>query len=290
MARSIAAGLLLALGSCVAAPLPPPGLALSSLDYTLAPGEERYFCYAMTLPLDEETVITAYRPEYGAGTHHIFFGYTLDPEPEPFSECPVLSRNTWVPLFLGGVRTSDLELPAGAGVRLVPGTQIFMQLHLQNPTTEAITARTAMHLETAPASEDLVPAGVFGFDDRTVVLPPRSTDVETTIECMPGRRMEVFGLLAHMHQYGTLLELWGGPAGAERLLHSQVWDFNDQPTTAVSFVIEPTDNLRLRCLHNNPTDAAILYGESSLDEMCAGILYYTPFEEIDACLDVPPSP
>lgn len=287
--RVVLSAVAVAMSSCVATPGPAPGIRLESLEYTLAPGEERYFCYAMTLPLDEETVITAYRPEYGEGTHHIFFGYTLEPE-APFSECAVLARDTWVPLFLGGVRSTDLEIPDGAGVRLVPGTQIFMQLHLQNPTSATIHGRTAMRLETADPEEALVPAGVFGFDDRTVALPPRSTGVETNVGCAPGLRMEVFGVLGHMHQYGTLLEIFGGPPGAERLLHSQAWDFNDQPTTSVSFIVEATDSLRLRCVHDNPGDTEILYGESSADEMCAAILYYTPFASIEACLDAPPSP
>src|SRR5258708_37987851 len=102
MIRRIALGLTLAcsvLGptACAskdpAAPAPVkkgPELRFETTKYTLDAGQEKYFCYTMTLPADHDTVITSYTPEYGNGVHHFAFFYTLTAEPDGFSECPVL--------------------------------------------------------------------------------------------------------------------------------------------------------------------------------------------------------
>lgn len=275
--------------SCGTSPSTPEPYVLESDTYTLAPGEERYFCYAVTLPASRgEIDITAFRPDYGPGTHHIFFGYTLAPEPEGFSECPVLSRTTWVPLFLGGQRTSDLELPPSTVMRLTPGTQIFMQLHLQNPTSDTITSRTSMHLDLTQPSPSNALAGVFGYDNRTVAIPARATNVQTTMSCTPGHRLPVFAVLGHMHNLGQELELFRGDVTGERLF-DEVFSFSEQPTTAVDFVVEATDTITLRCTHTNPSDVDVLYGESSTTEMCAAIMYYAPaVDPVDGCIMAPP--
>ena len=275
-------GLLLA--SCSTRPAGLAPVRLESLDYTLAPGEERYLCYTMTLPLGHETTAVAYRPEYGQGTHHIFFGYTLSPEPDGFSECNVLQRNTWIPLFVGGQGTTDLELPPGAANRLVPGTQLLLQLHVLNASSSPITARTAVEMELVEPVDSLVPAGIFGFDDRRVAIPPHATRATQVLTCTPGHHMEVFAVLGHMHQYGQHVEIFRGMPDTGEVLFDELFSFRDQPTIPMHFVVEPTDTISIRCTYDNPLDTPIVYGESSLNEMCVGVFYYTPGDVLDGCI------
>ena len=61
------------------------------------------------------------------------------------------------------------------------------------------------------------------------------------------------------------------------------WNFDEQPLTMKTMQISKTDQLFLRCQHDNNTDLPIAYGESSDTEMCAAGLYYTPFESLDGC-------
>jgi hypothetical protein len=145
----------------------------------------------MNLPEDGETVVTELRPEYGDSTHHIFLGQTLAPEPEGVSDCPVLTRGTWLPLFIGGVDSDPLVLPAGSGMRLPPGTQLVMQLHLQNTADHPITARTAILMVTGDPAADLMPAGIYGLDDRAIRLPARSVDVVSEMGCTVDRPLDV---------------------------------------------------------------------------------------------------
>src|SRR4051812_6689650 len=121
----------LVLVGCATSPAEPPHIDLKSTPYTLQPGEEKYFCYTMNLPADKDIAITKVTPTYGQGTHHILFSQTLTPEPDGFSECPVLVRTTWVPLYAGGKDSGPLELPPKVGFKpLQKGQQILMQLHL----------------------------------------------------------------------------------------------------------------------------------------------------------------
>src|SRR5688572_29451584 len=131
--------LLFLLVGCASSDEPQDHVDLVSAPYTLQPGEEKYFCYTMRLPVDREIALTKFTPQYGLGTHHILVAQTLATEPEGFSECNVLIRTTWVPLYAGGVDSGVLALPPNIGFSpLEPGQQILMQLHLQNATDAPI--------------------------------------------------------------------------------------------------------------------------------------------------------
>jgi hypothetical protein len=259
--------------------------SLASGEYMLAPGEERYVCTTATLPADRETVITGMTPTYGAGTHHIFFAQTLAPETAGTFECRTLFRTTWAPLYLGGVQSGTLQLPRGAGIRLSAGQQVLIQLHLQNPTASPIRARTSMTLTLADPSATVVPAGVFGLDNRTVRVPARSTNHRTAMSCRPNRDMNVFAVLGHMHKYGSRLEFVRGGMDSTDALYETDWNFGEQPTTPRVFSLRADETVSLRCFHSNTGSTEVPYGESSDQEMCASVMYYTPFDQLDGCIE-----
>ncbi|TAK27988.1 MAG: hypothetical protein EPO40_14930 [Myxococcaceae bacterium] len=271
-----------------ATPTPTPAAntwTIASGEYTLAPGEERYLCTTATLPADRETVITAMTPTYGTGTHHIFFAQTLAPEDAGTFECRTLFRTTWAPLYLGGVQSGTLQLPRGAGIRLSGGQQVLIQLHLQNASASPIRARTSMTLTLADPAAPVVAAGVFGVDNRTVRIPARSTNHRTAMTCRPNRDMNVFAVLGHMHKYGSRLEFVRGGVDSTDALYETDWNFGEQPTTPRVFTLRADESVSLRCFHSNTTSAEVPYGESSDQEMCASVMYYTPFDQLDGCIE-----
>lgn len=258
---------------------------VASAPYMLQPGEEKYICTTVNLPAGQDAQVTAITPTYGAGTHHIFFAQTLAPEQNGTFDCAVLFRTTWVPLYLGGVESGTLNMPSGAGIRLPAGQQLLLQLHLQNPTTQPIMAQSRMTMTLAPRGTTLTQAGVFGLDHRLVSIPPRSTNHRTAMACRPNRQMDVFALMGHMHKLGSRIEFVRGGMDSTDSLFQSDWRFSEQPTTPVRFTLSPSDQVSLRCFHNNPTDLTIPWGESSDNEMCAMVLYYTPFDALDGCVE-----
>jgi len=278
--------------SSSSSPPPPPDpdptshVDLVSDPYTVQPGEEKYFCYTMHLPDDLDVAITKLTPTYGAATHHILVAQTIAPEPEGFSECNVLIRTTWIPLYGGGLNSGPLEMPANTGMKtLQKGQQILMQLHLQNATDQPITATTAMRIDYVAATPDVIPATIYGLDNRKIDVPPHSSAVETQMTCVADRDLEVFALMGHMHKHGVHLDVSRGATPGAEMLYEEEWKFETQPVTPVTLHVKANDTLYLRCTHSNDTDVPIGYGESSDDEMCAMILYYSPSETLAGCVN-----
>jgi hypothetical protein len=273
------------LAACASDDGPANHIDLESTPYTLQPGEEKYFCYTIRLPADRDVAITKLTPTYGQGTHHILFSQTLTPEPEGFSDCNVLIRTTWVPLYAGGLDSGPLELPTNTGFKpLERGQQVVMQLHLQNPSDEPITSTTSMRIDFVDRTPEIKTATIFGLDNRKLEIPARS-EMQHSMNCVVGRDLEVFAVLGHMHKHGMKLDVSRGPTAGVEMLYEETWNFEEQPVTPASFQVKKGDNLHLRCTHKNTTDKAVLYGESSDTEMCAFVMYYAPAESLDGCIN-----
>jgi hypothetical protein len=260
-----------------------PHVDFSSDSYTLQPGEERYFCYTTNLPADRDIAITKLSPTYGPGTHHILFSQTVVNEPA-FSECPVLTKNTWVPMYAGGVESGVLELPPQVGLMpLGRGQQVLMQLHLQNSGDAPITARASMRIDYVDATPDIMPSGLFGLDNHKLIIPPHTGAAMNEMNCVVEADLDVFAVLGHMHKNGVRLDLSRGATAGEEMLYEEEWNFDTQPIERLNLDVKKGDNLFLRCTHNNTTDLPIEYGESSDTEMCSIVLYYAPAGPARGC-------
>jgi hypothetical protein len=258
---------------------------LVSVPYTLQPGEEKYFCYTTRLPADRAVAITKITPKYGVGTHHILASQTIATEPEGFSECNVLIRTTWIPLYTGGLNSGALQLPDGIGFRpLERGQQILMQLHLQNATDEVITDTTSLRLDFVDQTAEIQPASIYGLDNRKISVPPHS-NATTAMSCAASKDLEVFAVLGHMHKQGVHLDFSRGASAGTEMLYEEAWKFEEQPVTLTSFRVTKGDNLHLRCTHKNDGNTTLLYGESSDTEMCSFVMYYAPATGLDGCIN-----
>lgn len=261
-----------------------PHIDFVSDAYTLQPGEEKYFCYATNLPADRDIAIVKLSPTYGAGTHHILVSQAVVPEPT-FSECPVLSKTTWVPIYAGGKDSSPLELPDNTGFTpLMRGQQVVMQLHLQNATDAPISAKTAMRIDFVDATPGLIRAGFVGFDNRSLNIPAHSDPAMNEMSCVMDQEVDVFAALGHMHKHGLHLDVSRGAVAGAEMLYQEDWNFDAQPITPVSFKLKPSDDLFLRCSYRNDGDTPLVYGESSDNEMCVLVLYYAPASTAQGCV------
>jgi hypothetical protein len=261
-----------------------PHIDFVSDAYTLQPGEEKYFCYTTNLPADRDIAITRMAPAYGPATHHILLSQAVVPEPT-FSECPVLIKQTWVPIYAGGKDSGPLELPANTGFTpLAPGQQLVMQLHLQNATDAPISGHTAMRIDYVEATPDLIRAGFAGMDNRKLDIPAHSDAAMNEMGCVMSAELGVFAMLGHMHKRGTHLDVSRGATAGQEMLYEEPWNFDAQPVIPVSIKLNPNDNLHLRCTYRNDGAAPVVYGESSDNEMCVLIMYYAPATMARSCI------
>jgi hypothetical protein len=264
-------------------PPPPPTSSevdIVTSDYTVQPGQEiRYSCFTMRLPADADTYITQVEPVYGKATHHLAVYYTLADEPDGSFDCSSLFKTTWIPIYGGGVQSGTLTMPQGSAFHLQKNQQILVQLHLLNASQEPVTDKATIKLSTS-ADTTLTPAGVWGMMDTQISIPPNAPG-DITMDCSPKAPMNVFAVLGHMHQLGTHIELTQN--GVTPPVFAENWNFNDQPTVPQIFQVNAGDALHLHCQYDNTTSKTVTYGESSFDEMCVMVLYYTPFTTIGGC-------
>jgi len=272
--------------ACTSSPAEDPNSTTLDAKYTLQPGDEKYFCYTTTLPADRDIAITKMTPTYGISTHHILVAQTLTPEADGFSECPVLIRDTWLPLYGGGLDSGPLVLPSNTGFTVLNrGQQVLMQVHLQNLSDQPLTATTSMKIEYVDVTPDLIPAGIYGFDNRLLTIPPHTEAAINDMSCMADRELNVFAVLGHMHKHGAHLDVSRGANINDEMMYSEAWTFETQPVTPVSMHVSKGDNLHLRCTHKNNGDTPIVYGESSDTEMCSFVMYYAPAAGLDGCIN-----
>jgi len=168
-----------------------------------AAGQERYVCYTRTLDAD----LAVDRFDYAAKSyvHHIFFSRTLQPEPDGVSECDVLFRTTWIPLFVAGNGSAHLAYPQGAATLLPKGTQIVVQLHLLNASSGPQDVNVDIEMRRS-TEKNPVAVGLYAFGTQRISLAPNAAS-SISYECTTRQDVQSFTMLAHMHRLGTKMTL-----------------------------------------------------------------------------------
>jgi hypothetical protein len=233
---------------------------------TVSAGSERYVCYAKTL--DEDLAVDRFDYAVRDYVHHMFFSRTTAPEPDGLSECDVVFKTTWIPLFLAGKGGESLQYPAGDANVLPKGTQIVLQMHLLNatPKDETIDVALALHRSSVP---NPTPVALYAFGSQNISLPPSATS-SVTSECTPAQDVNSFAMFAHEHQLGTKLTLEAMNAAGqyEMVYQRSPFDFNNQVIEQIPLSIAKGTKTRITCSYDNTTTGTVGYGESSHDEMC----------------------
>ena len=268
-------------------PAPPEGgQQLATTTYRLQPGEEKYICYQFYSP-DAAVAITRVEEVSAPGIHHMFlfqaFGRN---EPDAPHECNTLIKTTWNPIWVANTGEHSLQAPEGTGFVISPATQYIVQLHLQNSGDEPLDIRGGLNLTYERNVESVIPVGMYGIGSFSLEIPGGATNYQEKVGCTPQKKLNVFGVLPHMHKLGTKIELERTPVAGEKSMFYKVdpWLFGDQPLDMLGATISPGEQLDLTCTYTNPTNQAVKYGESSDQEMCFFLLFYYPYDRIDGCV------
>jgi hypothetical protein len=246
-------------------------VVLRTEEFTVPAGEERYVCYAITL--DEEMVVSGFHAPGIPVVHHSSLMRALVPEPEGLSECPVLFKVTWETMFGGGAGDTSLEYPAGTAQTLEAGEQLVLQLHLLNVQDEDITLDAYMEIMLTSGT-DLEPIYLGAIGNTDIRLPPGE---ESTVQavCEMQRDARVIAFSPHMHQLGTAMvfEVGDSMDSLQEIYRRDPYDFDNQFIDPVELQLEAGQIIRNTCTYINSSDDPVVFGESSLDEMCYMVTY-----------------
>jgi Copper type II ascorbate-dependent monooxygenase, C-terminal domain len=261
-------------------------LVMRTGDFTIEAGKERYLCFTKTL--EDDAVIGGYSHAGQPFVHHILFVRTLVPEPDGFSECDTLFRQTWDPLFISGAGDSTLQFPSDAGHKLTKGTQLLVQLHLLNSSDEDAHSSVEVQMHRS-AAQDPRPVSTYVFGTTNLHLPPKqASEVQST--CEMKEHVELIAAFPHEHLLGTGLRFEAGPSAdaMQPLFAREPYSFDDQHTENVSIKLEPGDVTRVTCSYQNPDSNEVTFGESTHNEMCFFVGFALDRDSLSSCLTSSP--
>lgn len=267
-----------------------PGFQVSATDvtfrtdpFTLAPGQEKFLCSTHTL--DHDMVVGGYtRTDAQKYVHHLILAKTSGNEPEGQSECDVLFRFQWEPLFLSGAGASELLFPEGVGHVLTAGTRVLAQLHLLNTSAQPVTDSTAIHMHPSTA-ENPRPLGSYAFGNFDLNLPPMQASTVTS-DCAVTEPLEFIAGLPHMHTLGTSLTFETGPSADKltKVFERNPYSFDDQHAELLPMTLQAGDATRVTCNFENTRNEAITFGESTNSEMCFFVGFVAGRTGVGGCI------
>jgi hypothetical protein len=210
----------------------------------------------------------------GAGLHHA----ALYAFPQDYPDGPVAcdampvawTMHLWLP---GG---GPMTLPPGVAITLPPATRRFViQAHvLRVSAGPAGTASATLHSTGEPPTHEAKWLPAAG---SVPALRPHMMD-HTSTTCTAAAPMHVVSTAPHMHLIGASFQgAFIRPDGTRSVfVDVPAWNFDQQKTYAVDQDVAAGDAVETDCTWFNPTDAYVLPGGSTHDEMCGQALVVWP--------------
>lgn len=291
MKRSFAACVLGALTACGDEPAAPHYVqTIETPLVTIAPGEEKFFCYATSLPDGPALGVKRWSSKMTPGSHHLIVFASDEPyAPDgTIEECPGLSFVAGAggkpPIWAYGAQEPEAAVPSpdGVGIVMQPGQHLIVNLHYLNASAIPITARAQIDIETYGPGEEYIPAAALATYNTQIDIPPKGRQsVEGSCDVPAGSKF--FSLSTHSHRYTKHATVRDGD---KVLADTTDWEHPAQVNIGAPFLELATGKLTYHCDYDNPTDHAIVTGESAeKNEMCMGIGYFFPATRAGFCIN-----
>jgi hypothetical protein len=246
------------------------GWRFRTSSFTLGPGEERFLCFATDAP--ERLSVKRFFVAGKSVVHHFLLSSVESPkEPYGESQCDVLFKISWRPMFVAGAGDSEIDIPAGAARFVESGTQVVLQMHLLNSSKETVTDFAEVNME-ASTEADPNPVGLYVFGTTSINLPPKSPATVQN-DCATRGDVNIFAMMPHMHYQGRSLKLELGPNADSltEIYKRDPYDFDQQTIEPLDLQIPQGTMTRVTCNYENDRDEMITFGESTTAEMCFAI-------------------
>lgn len=285
--------------------------------YLLEPGEEDENCFFIKTPNTETAYFHEYHARIRPQSHHMIVWAINTDHPDGLGAC---DRNLAAGMrFLVGAQSEVIDVPqpgyamppeqAGMGIRIAPHTQLSLDLHYLNRSTDTILREAWVNLTYKAPDDVTMLADPITLIDGNILVPPHSRTVERS-SCVTEVERTISLLTGHMHQHGIRFSAWRmTPEGTETLLyetydwaHPEVLYYdsvhkNSPPDASHKIpggvsnevVLLPGDTFIWECEYVNDSDSTIFLGETTNDEMCNQFgMYYPSTGQEWQCLGTDP--
>ena len=270
---------------------------------TLSPGQEIEKCKFFTVG-PEGIGITRERTRYTSGSHHVLLfttSYSSAPaadaqglltdkngEKHPVDatgvfDCAEGAFASWNAIsVIAGAQSANapdlVDLPAGVGVKVAPGTVLIMNTHYINASPQPLTTDARINLYTVPIAQIQQEAGVLFFYNPFIKVAPMST-ASARMSCPITKDVTLLNAQSHMHRRGVnYVANWNDGTGQkmEELYTNTEWEGVPVKSWKGGKLLTKGTAIDYRCDYMNPENRTVLQGPTTKDEMCMFVGIYYP--------------
>jgi hypothetical protein len=171
-------------------------------------------------------------------------------------------------------------LPKDVGVFLPASGSLRMTVHYYNALTGAKTEADASGVEVCVTKKKRThTAAVMPFAANPSV-PANSPRVENSSTCTVSGASQPVHIITsspHMHGLGIHAKLVVQRAnGTTEIVHDKAFNFEEQTTYPIDFVVNNGDKITTTCVYKNTTSRAVSFGTKTEEEMCFNFALYYP--------------
>jgi len=223
-----------------------------------------------------------------AGSHHTILYAVQNERPAGTHECNETDMLNARYLAGGGADAPPQDIPEGIVLRMKANSQLLIQTHWINASTEAIDGQAAFNLDIDDVDLTRTPEQLFTLAMTSISIEPHQKTT-TTASCVVQQDMNWILLGGHQHELGTHVSFFLTPAGGtETMIYDTPWiseyQFNPPRTFFTkdgAMKVHKGDTLRVQCDFNNTTADVVGFPR----EMCVGWSYFYPGENEIDCTD-----
>jgi hypothetical protein len=248
---------------------------------TIPSGADQTYCLRWTTPDDLD--ITGFTGALGPGGHHaVLLTRASSSDPDglaPCSEATIMNAEMLGPFGLvagvssggSGQRLDFPATPSPTGLRIPKGTQLILDTHLINVTSQSLDACASIDLTRGTVDVPLELLTMLPTPEYTLSVPPHGS-VSVSYPQPSSGGFRILGALGHMHEGATQFRLSIKETGMT-LFESTDWAeskpmmFGNQ-----TVLIESAQSFQLDCSFVNVGSTAVGFP----DQMCVGAMYLLP--------------
>ncbi len=286
--------------------------------YTPRRSPDDYRCFILDWPKTETTYITGFNlvPGNAAMIHHADILYVPpsraaeyranDPNGDGYT-CynPPILEGSWIGTFVPG--SPGMDFPDGSGLKIEPGSKVFIQFHYNTATTGVGPDLSKLELSLADKVKKpglVVALAKVAWTQHQMQIPAYEKDVVHRYEedltriisvfnsdFVDGLPLKAYAAIIHMHQMGSAakFEIMRKGGDKECIVDLPKWEFHWQLPyrLAAPKTVNPGDQLAIECHWNNSQENQPMvdgtprvprdlnWGPNTDDEMCIAGVYLT---------------
>lgn len=286
--RPVALALLGWLSACGKVPVPAEGqtdpTCPEPLDLAFVPAsdaDEAYICFGFERSDFDGVTLSGVRWSIAEGggwlVHHAIVYAVAGDFPDGPVTCDgmpdgAVELHVWSP---GG---DDLALPSDTALELPSGTTRFaIQAHVVR-VADTASEKSSARLCAGP-SAPLHLAKLMGTGAPVPAIRPRHEE-SSAGTCALAGAVHLYSVWPHMHLIGKTIDvgLIGSDGLTTALVSVSPWDFHHQRTYPLAVDADAGDQISVGCSWDNPSDAYVLPGSKTTDEMCNAAFIAWPAE------------